>query len=49
MMFGQSFFAEFAIMETNCSKEEASKSPEACKALCGDQAVSAQHVNYFIT
>ncbi|KAK7127241.1 hypothetical protein R3I94_018430 [Phoxinus phoxinus] len=38
MSFGQSFFAEFAIMETNCSKEEASQSPEACKALCGDQA-----------
>ncbi|XDV21858.1 hypothetical protein PO909_026875 [Leuciscus waleckii] len=38
MSFGQSFFAEFAIMETNCSKEEASQKPEACKALCGDKA-----------
>ncbi|XP_067272423.1 alpha-2-HS-glycoprotein 1 [Pseudorasbora parva] len=37
MFSGQSFFAEFAIMETNCTKE-ASQNPEACKALCGDQA-----------
>uniref|UniRef100_A0A672NXU6 Alpha-2-HS-glycoprotein-like n=1 Tax=Sinocyclocheilus grahami TaxID=75366 RepID=A0A672NXU6_SINGR len=34
MFTGQSFFADFAIMETNCTNKE----EEACKALCGDHA-----------
>ncbi|XP_048024807.1 alpha-2-HS-glycoprotein 1 [Megalobrama amblycephala] len=38
MFSGQSFFAAFAIMETDCPKKEASQKQEACKALCGDQA-----------
>lgn len=36
MFLGQSFFTEFAIVETDCPNKQAS--PEACKALCVDQA-----------
>ncbi|KAI7789581.1 alpha-2-HS-glycoprotein 1 [Triplophysa rosa] len=36
MFSGQGFFAEFAIVETDCPNKQAS--PEACKALCVDQA-----------
>ncbi len=49
MFLGQSFFAQFAIMETNCTDKEAPQKEESCKALCEDQAVSAQEVHYFIT
>ncbi|TRY54505.1 hypothetical protein DNTS_009214, partial [Danionella cerebrum] len=35
---GQSYFAQFAIIETKCPNKETPQSPEACKALCGDQA-----------
>ncbi|XP_016131994.1 alpha-2-HS-glycoprotein 1 [Sinocyclocheilus grahami] len=38
MFSGQSFFAQFAIMETNCTNKEAPQNEESCKALCGDQA-----------
>ncbi|XP_073701053.1 alpha-2-HS-glycoprotein 1 [Garra rufa] len=38
MFSGQSYFAEFAIMETNCTNKEAPQKEEACNALCGDQA-----------
>ncbi|XP_016342755.1 alpha-2-HS-glycoprotein-like [Sinocyclocheilus anshuiensis] len=34
MFSGQSIFADFAIMETNCTNKE----EDACKALCGDHA-----------
>ncbi|KAA0712519.1 Antihemorrhagic factor cHLP-B [Triplophysa tibetana] len=36
MLSRQSFFAEFTIVETDCPNKQAS--PEACKALCMDQA-----------
>ncbi|RXN24455.1 antihemorrhagic factor cHLP-B-like protein [Labeo rohita] len=38
MFSGQSYFAQFAIMETNCTNKEAPQKEEACKALCWDQA-----------
>ncbi|KAI2650088.1 Alpha-2-HS-glycoprotein [Labeo rohita] len=38
MFSGQSYFAQFAIMETNCTNKEALQKEEACKALCWDQA-----------
>ncbi len=47
MISGQYLFAQFAIMKTNCPKTVAPKKQKACKALCGNQAVSAQ-VNYFL-
>ncbi len=47
MISGQYFFAQFAIMKTNCPRTVASKKQKACKASCGNQAVSAQ-VNYFL-
>ncbi|XP_043079280.1 alpha-2-HS-glycoprotein-like [Puntigrus tetrazona] len=38
MFSGQSFYADFAITETNCTNKEAAQKEEACKALCGVQA-----------
>ncbi|KAK2907283.1 hypothetical protein Q8A67_006268 [Cirrhinus molitorella] len=37
MFSGQSYYAQFAITETNCTNKEAPQK-DACKALCGDQA-----------
>ncbi|XP_051980512.1 alpha-2-HS-glycoprotein-like [Xyrauchen texanus] len=37
MLMGQSFFAEFAIVETDCPNKE-SQNRDTCKALCGDKA-----------
>uniref|UniRef100_A0A8C1FRT5 Alpha-2-HS-glycoprotein 1 n=1 Tax=Cyprinus carpio carpio TaxID=630221 RepID=A0A8C1FRT5_CYPCA len=38
MFSGQSFFSQFAIMETNCTNKEAPQNEESCKALCGEKA-----------
>ncbi|XP_026053543.1 antihemorrhagic factor cHLP-B [Carassius auratus] len=38
MFSGQSFFSQFAIMETNCTNKEVPQNEESCKALCGEKA-----------
>ncbi|XP_076880277.1 alpha-2-HS-glycoprotein 1 [Brachyhypopomus gauderio] len=38
MMFGQSYFAEFAIVETECSDKNKTEDKTACQPLCDQEA-----------